>query len=80
MFFAEDDTDTADIDESTTEIEERLPPGIRVELNEAAINFFQTNFIDNEGSVELLSQTSLNNLIRGLHFSITPTAGDIFSS
>lgn len=64
----EDDEDTEDVDESETFT--KLAPGIRVALDN---DFFQENFLDKEGSSDLLSQSNFNNFLRGLHFSLTGT-------
>jgi len=60
-----DDESTEDVDESLTF--QKLNPGIRVQLNK---DFFQTNFIDKEGSSELLSQANFAEYLRGIHLSI----------
>lgn len=60
-----DDTTTADVDESTQF--NFVNPGIRVALDK---DFFQTNLIDKEGSVELLSQANFTEFLRGLHLSL----------
>lgn len=67
--FKEDDPDTDD-DESLV-IEERLAPGIIVNLDSL---FFQRNFLDMEGSLELLSNSNFKNFFRGIHISLTPEA------
>lgn len=69
LFFFEDDPDTEE-DESEV-IEERLNPGIRVNLD---TDFFQENLINKEGSSDLLSQSNFSNFLRGLHFSIAPNS------
>lgn len=66
LFFAEDDPETEDIDESL-QVETRLPPGIRVSLNTA---FFQ-EILDKEGQSELLSQANFNDYFRGINISGT---------
>lgn len=71
----EDDPDTPDIDEVGT-IESKLPPGVRVKLSQAALDFFQVNVLDKEGSSELLSQANFNEFMRGIHLSITPSGDD----
>ena len=68
LFFAEDDPETTDVDESVTVVENRLPPGIRVRLDNA---FFQENILDKEGQAELLSQNNFREFFRGIHISIT---------
>ena len=60
--FSEDDSSTPDIDERE-KIESRLTPRIRVPLDK---NFFQTNFIDKEGSQELANQDNFSNHLKGL--------------
>lgn len=67
--FKEDDPET-ELDESLT-VDERLLPGIVVSLDSL---FFQQNFLDKEGSYELLSNSNFRNFLRGLHLSITPAA------
>lgn len=67
-----DDPDTADTNESETFT--KLNPGIRVKLDSI---FFQTNFIDKEGSSELLSQANFAEFIRGVHLSVTSDSDDI---
>ncbi|MDT0620222.1 DUF4270 domain-containing protein [Croceitalea vernalis] len=71
LFFEEDDLDTEDEDESEV-VETRLNPGIRIKLD---TQFFQENFIDKEGSTEFQSQANFSDFIRGLHFTLTPPAG-----
>lgn len=73
LFFKEDDPETEDVDESK-EVETALNPGIRVSLNK---EFFQTNILNKEGSTELISDANFKEFIRGIHMSVTPTAGDI---
>ncbi len=68
LTFAEDDPDT-DVKENETVVESRLPPGIRVKLDEA---FFQQNILDKEGQSELLSQSNFADFFRGIYI----TAGD----
>ncbi|SFR38009.1 protein of unknown function [Robiginitalea myxolifaciens] len=67
----EDDPDT-ETDESTL-VEERRAPGILVNLDTL---FFQQNFIDLEGSNELLSNANFRDFLRGLHITLTPEAGE----
>ncbi|MBO0321251.1 DUF4270 domain-containing protein [Muricauda sp. CAU 1633] len=69
LFFADDDPDTEDVDESETVVESRLAPGIRVPLKP---DFFQQNILDKEGQSELLSQSNFADFFRGIHI----TAGD----
>ncbi|NAY91943.1 DUF4270 family protein [Muricauda sp. JGD-17] len=66
LFFAEDDPDTEDVNESLTVVENRLNPGIRVPLNAA---FFQENILDKEGQPELLSQNNFRDFFRGIHLT-----------
>lgn len=66
LFFAEDDPETEDVDESL-QVETRLNPGIRVPLNTA---FFQ-EILDKEGQSELLSQANFNDYFRGINISGT---------
>lgn len=73
IFFGEDDPDTEDVDESK-QVESRLNPGIRIELNK---DFFQENILNKEGTSELLSQTNFKDFFRGVHISIPPSADDI---
>ncbi|WP_339650603.1 DUF4270 family protein [uncultured Maribacter sp.] len=67
----DDDLTTEDVDESLTF--RKLGPGIRIPLNN---EFFQTNILNKEGSLELLSQSNFIEFIRGLHFSIMDEMGD----
>lgn len=60
--YTEDDEETPDVDETET-VETRLSPRIRVPLNKG---FFQTRFIDKEGSPELSSLTSLQQYLKGI--------------
>lgn len=60
--YEEDDEETPDVDETET-VETRLTPRIRVPLNK---DFFQTRFIDKEGSPELSSLTSLQQYLKGI--------------
>ncbi|RDY59579.1 DUF4270 family protein [Flagellimonas nanhaiensis] len=68
LFFAEDDPETTDVDESETVVANRLPPGIRVRLDNT---FFQENILDKEGQAELLSQNNFREFFRGIQISIT---------
>lgn len=72
LIFEEDDPDTEE-DESLL-VDERIQPGIRVALDP---DFFQTNFLDKEGSSELLSNANFQEFIRGLHMTIDPQGEDI---
>ncbi|WP_435623754.1 DUF4270 domain-containing protein [Flagellimonas sp.] len=65
MFNEEDDPDT-EIDE-TTQVESRMNPGILVPLDN---DFFQTNIIDKEGDIELLSEANFNDFFRGLRLTL----------
>lgn len=67
IYFKEDDPDT-ELDESLT-VDERLSPGIVVELDSL---FFQENFLDKEGSFELLSNSNFKDFLRGIHLTLTP--------
>ncbi|MDT0606560.1 DUF4270 domain-containing protein [Croceitalea rosinachiae] len=71
LTFQDDDPETEDTDESEV-VESRLNPGVRIRLDP---QFFQENILDKEGEVELLSQVNFSDFIRGLHFTLTPTAG-----
>ncbi|MEJ2162711.1 MAG: DUF4270 family protein [Robiginitalea sp.] len=72
LIFQEDDPDTEE-DESLI-VDERLQPGIRVNLDP---EYFQENFIDMEGSPELLSNANFREYFRGLHLSLNPLNSDI---
>lgn len=72
LTFEEDDPDTEE-DESQTVVDDRRAPGILVELDP---DFFQENFLDKEGQLELLSNANFQNFLRGIHLSITPAAGE----
>ena len=61
----EDDPTTEDVNEA--EQVRRLPPGIRVKLDN---DFFQRNILDKEGSSELLTQGNFADFLRGIHFSL----------
>ncbi|MDG2146605.1 MAG: DUF4270 domain-containing protein [Flavobacteriaceae bacterium] len=60
--FSEDDSSTPDVNERE-KVESRLTPRIRVPLNK---NFFQTNFLDKEGSQELENQDNFSNHLKGI--------------
>lgn len=66
-----DDAATENINEA--EQFARVPPGIRVPLSK---EFFQTNLLDKEDSSELLTQANFANFLRGIHFSLEPTANE----
>ncbi|SDD61033.1 protein of unknown function [Pricia antarctica] len=66
-----DDAATENINEA--EQFTRLAPGIRVALSK---EFFQKNILDREGSSELLTQANFANFLRGIHFSLEPSAGE----
>ncbi len=72
VIYEEDDPDTEE-DESTI-VDERIPPGIRVNLDPA---FFQQNILDKEGSTELLSASNFKEFFRGLHFELEPGAEEL---
>ena len=74
LFFADDDPETPDVDESITIVENRLPPGIRVPLD---INFFQQNILDKEGQSELLSQNNFRDFFRGIYLSGSSDAEEL---
>ncbi|MDT7829157.1 DUF4270 domain-containing protein [Pricia sp. S334] len=60
-----DDPSTEDVNEA--EQVQRLPPGIRVKLDN---DFFQRNILDKEGGSELLTQGNFADFLRGIHFSL----------
>lgn len=60
--YTEDDEETPDEDE-TEQVETRLTPRIRVPLD---INYFQTRFIDMEGSPQLTSISAFQQYLKGL--------------
>ncbi len=66
-----DDAATENINEA--EQFSRLAPGIRVPLSK---EFFQKNILDKEDSSELLTQANFANFLRGIHFSLEPTANE----
>lgn len=66
-----DDPKTEKVDESKQF--SRLAPGIRVQLDK---EFFQKNIVDKEDSSELLTQANFANFLRGIHFSLEPSAGE----
>ena len=72
LIFEEDDPET-EIDESLL-VDERIQPGIRVALDP---DFFQENFLDREGSAELLSNANFREYFRGLHLTLTPLGEDV---
>lgn len=65
LIFEEDDPETEE-DESEL-VAQRLQPGIRISLDK---DFFQQNILDKEGDPELVSVSTFNEFLRGLHFSI----------
>jgi len=71
--FEKDDPATEEVDE-TTLVESRLAPGIRVPLDP---DFFQQNFIDLEGELQLLSQGNFADFMRGIQLSVTPIGEDL---
>lgn len=72
LIFQEDDPDTEE-DESLL-VEERIQPGIRVALDP---EYFQENFIDLEGSSELLTNANFKEFFRGLHLNLTPINSEV---
>ena len=62
VFYNEDDPETEDDDESEV-VKERLSPRIRVELEH---NFFQTKFLDKEGSLEISNLDNFKLYFKGL--------------
>ncbi len=71
LIYKEDDPDTPDEDESQ-EVETRLSPRIRVELEPA---YFQ-QILDKEGSSELMSNNNFKEFIKGLRFSASGFSDD----
>lgn len=68
LIYKDDDPDTPDVDESK-EVETRLSPRIRVEIDSPdALAFFQ-QILDKEGSSELMSNNNFKEFIKGLRFS-----------
>ncbi|WP_340077174.1 DUF4270 domain-containing protein [Leptobacterium sp. I13] len=72
LIFNEDDPNT-DADESTTVLE-RVPPGIRVELNP---QFFQEKILDKEGANELATNNNFKDFFRGVIISTDNFSEDI---
>ncbi len=72
LIFQEDDPDTEE-DESLI-VEERIQPGIRVALDP---DYFQENFIDLEGSSELLSNANFKEYFRGIHLNLNPIDSEV---
>lgn len=70
-----DDPDT-DTDEKGS-ISSRLAPGIYVKLNEVAKTFFQENFLNKEGSADLLTSANFKEFFRGIHLSTSTVNEDI---
>jgi len=66
LYFKEDDPSTVDEDESLL-VDYRKPPGIRIALDP---EFFDRNLLDQEGSINLLSQSNFVNYLRGLHIAL----------
>nr|WP_299386959.1 DUF4270 domain-containing protein [Allomuricauda sp.] len=64
VFEAEEDDPETDIDE-TTQVSERIPPGIRIPLRP---EFFQ-EILDKEGDSELLSQSNFADYFRGIQIT-----------
>ncbi len=64
--YNEDDPDTEDVDESE-QVAETIGAGIYIPLSNA---FFQTNFLDKEGSIELQNAANFKNFIRGIHVTL----------
>ncbi|MDC1274038.1 DUF4270 domain-containing protein [Flavobacteriaceae bacterium] len=62
VFYNEDDPETEDVDESE-EVKERLSPRIRVDLDN---DFFQTKFLDKEGSQEISNLDNFKLYFKGL--------------
>ncbi|AYN69476.1 DUF4270 domain-containing protein [Euzebyella marina] len=67
-----DDASTEDVDES--ENFTYLNPGIRVQLSN---EFFQNNFINKEGSAELLNQENFKDFFRGIHLSLNGVSNEV---
>ena len=70
----EDDPDTTDVDETT---KVKVSPGIRVQLDQIGIDFFQTNILDKEGGSELLSASNFKEFFRGIHMSVVPSSEEL---
>ncbi len=70
----EDDPDTTDVDETT---KVKVSPGIRVQLDQTGIDFFQSNILDKEGGSELLSASNFKEFFRGIHMSVVPSSEEL---
>ncbi|QCX02156.1 DUF4270 domain-containing protein [Aggregatimonas sangjinii] len=71
LVFEEEDPDTEELE--SLQVATRIAPGIRVALD---TDFFQENFIDKEGSSELLSQGNFTEFLRGIHLSVNADTGE----
>ena len=72
--YLEDDEETPDEDE-TEQVETRLTPRIRVPLDN---NFFQTRFIDMEGTPELSSLSAMQQYLKGLIIRTDNFSDDLY--
>ncbi len=72
--YLEDDEETPDEDE-TEQVETRLTPRIRVPLDN---NFFQTRFIDMEGTPELSSLAAMQQYLKGLIIRTDNFSDDLY--
>ncbi|MEO9891498.1 DUF4270 family protein [Aurantibacter sp.] len=75
-FILPDEEDDPDTDEDET-TKTKVAPGIRVQLDATGIDYFQTNILDKEGDVELLSAANFKEFFRGVNMSITPSDSDL---
>jgi hypothetical protein len=65
----EDDPDTT---EEVETVRTAINPGLRVQLDQVGIDYFQRNILDKEGSSELLNSSNFNLFFRGINLSVTP--------
>ena len=63
--FVSDEDDPETDEDETTQVADRIPPGIRIPLR---VEFFQ-EILDNEGDAELISQANFSDYFRGVQIS-----------
>lgn len=73
-YYAEDDPETEDVDE-TTQVESRLSPRIQVPLDPS---FFQEKILDLEGNEVLTTASNFNDFIKGINIRMENPSDDLY--
>lgn len=76
LYYAEDDPETEDVDE-TTRVETRLTPRLRVPLD---VDYFQEKIIDQEGEFVLADNNNFIDHIKGINIRMENANADLYMS